>query len=61
MKYKVRNEDHWRGIVFSSPLNNFIFFYTQGKDGRDGRDGINAGNGMKVALDVKQDKSFFCH
>ena len=58
MKYKVRNEDHWRGIVFSSPLNNFIFFYTQGKDGRDGRDGINAGNGMKVALDVKQDKSF---
>ena len=55
MKYKVRNEDHWRGIVFSSPLNNFIFFYTQGKDGRDGRDGINAGNGMKVALDIKKE------
>ena len=40
--------------LFYSPLNNFNFFHTQGKDGRDGRDGIN-GNGMKVALDIKKE------
>ena len=54
MKYKVRDQDHWRGIIYSSTLNNFIF-HTQGKDGRDGRDGINAGNGMKVALNIKKE------
>ena len=45
-----------RPLFYSSPLNNFIFFHTQGKDGRDGRDGIN-GNGMKVKI-LKRNKAF---
>ena len=45
-----------RPLFYSSPLNNFIFFHTQGKDGRDGRDGIN-GNGMKAKI-LKENKAF---